>query len=161
MFPFLREVPAVYFLLFTPLLWQKEVNLQRGEEARRRISLLGLPQSMSFLCNGLIRFCIVKKELPLMRCRNFFSAAIRQGSGAWPPFPDNNSWICLFFTLVSLSRHCLVFPFHPNHHPPSSFLSVCIPPTLFFVSFYVPVSHRDLCSGLWWPWHLCVRQLPL
>lgn len=94
-----------------------------------------------------------------MRCRNFFSAAIRQGSGAWPPFLDNNSWICLFFTLVALSRHRLVFPFHPTSTPPHP---VCLSsPTFFFVCFYVPVSHRDLCSGLWWPWHLCVGHLPL
>lgn len=72
-----------------------------------------------------------------MRCRNFFSAAIRQGSGAWPPFLDNNSWICLFFTLVSLSNHRLVFPFHL--HPPPSFLPFCLSsPTLFFRLFLCP-----------------------
>lgn len=65
-----------------------------------------------------------------MRCRNFFSAAIRQGSEAWPPFLDNNSWICLFFTLVALSRHRLVFPFHPTSTPLPSFLSV-FPHSLF------------------------------
>lgn len=59
-----------------------------------------------------------------MRCRNFFSVAIRQGSGAWPPFFDNNSWICLFFTLVAWSRHRLVFPSHPTSTPLPSFLSV-------------------------------------
>lgn len=69
-----------------------------------------------------------------MRCRNFFSAAIRQGSGAWLPFLDNNSWICLFFTLA-LSRHRLVFPFQP---PTPPFLSVCLPPLSFFCLFLCP-----------------------
>lgn len=64
-----------------------------------------------------------------MRCKNFFSATTRQGSGAWPPFLDNNSWICLFFTLVALSRHCLVFPFHSTSNPLPSFL---FPHSLFF-----------------------------
>lgn len=63
-----------------------------------------------------------------MRCRNFFSAAIRQGSGAWRPCLDNNSWICLFFTLVALSHHGLVFPFHPTSIPLPSFLSADPPP---------------------------------
>lgn len=70
-----------------------------------------------------------------MRCRNFFSAAIRQGSGAWPPFLDNNSWICLFFTLA-LSLHRLVFPFHPASNPPFPF---CLSsPTLLFCLFLCP-----------------------
>lgn len=67
-----------------------------------------------------------------MRCRNFFSAAIRQGSGAWPPFLDNNSWICLFFTLVALFRHRLVSPFHPTSTPLpflSAFFSMSLSPT--------------------------------
>lgn len=72
-----------------------------------------------------------------MRCRNFFSAAIRQGSGAWPSFLDNNSWICLFFTLA-LSRHCLVFPFHPTSTPSPSFLSLCLPSLSFFCLFLCP-----------------------
>lgn len=62
-----------------------------------------------------------------MRCRNFFSAAIRQGSGAWRPCLDNNSWICLFFTLVALSHHGLVFPYHPTSIPLPSFLSATPP----------------------------------
>lgn len=63
-----------------------------------------------------------------MRCRNFFSAAIRQGSGAWPPFFDNNFWICLFLSTSALSHHHPVFPF-PTPSPPF-FLSVglfCLP----------------------------------
>lgn len=78
-----------------------------------------------------------------MRCRNFFSAAIRQGSGAWPPFPDNNSWICLFFT-PALSHHCLVSPFHPLSTP--SFLSVCLPP-LSFLSFSMSISPTEICAA--------------
>lgn len=69
-----------------------------------------------------------------MRRRNFFSAAIRQGSGAWPPFPDNNSWICLFFTLVALSCHRLVSPFH-RRRPLSPHLSVFSPPHSPFCLF--------------------------
>lgn len=71
-----------------------------------------------------------------MRCRNFFSAAIRQGIGAWPPFLDNNSWISLFFTLVALSDRHLVFPFHPTSNPLPSFLSVF--PHSLFVFFLCP-----------------------
>lgn len=47
-----------------PPVWLKEVTLQRGEEARRRISMLRPPQSMSFLCNGLIRFVLSKRIGP-------------------------------------------------------------------------------------------------
>lgn len=123
-------------------------SISDRREARGKMCLLRLPEPMSFLCNGLIRF-VLSKRIAFMRCRNSFSAAIRQGSGAWPPFLDNNSWICLFFTLVALSRHRLVFPFHP----------------LLFLSFLSlsmsAVSHRDLCSRLWWPWRLCVGHLPL
>lgn len=70
-----------------------------------------------------------------MRCRNFFSAAVRQGSGAWPPFLDNNSWICLF-----LHPCCLV----PSPPPPPPLLLFCLSsPTLsvFFVCLF-------LCSCL-------------
>lgn len=52
-----------------------------------------------------------------MRCWNFFSAAIRQVSGAWPSFLDNKSWIPLFFTPVALLYYHLLFPCHPNSNP--------------------------------------------
>lgn len=78
-----------------------------------------------------------QKGLPLMRCKNFFSAAIRQGSGAWLLLPDNNSWICLFFTPVALSCQHLFFPVHPTPSllplpflfifSPSLLLSLCLP----------------------------------
>lgn len=80
-----------------------------------------------------------------MRCRNFFSAAIRQGSGAWPPFLDNNSWICLFFTLVSLSNHRLVFPFHLHPPPLPSFLSVF--PHALLSSFSMSLSPTEICAA--------------
>lgn len=57
-----------------------------------------------------------------MRCRNFFSAAIRQGSEACLPFSDNNFWICLLLSPSALSHLRPVFPF-PSSLPPS-FLSV-------------------------------------
>lgn len=78
-----------------------------------------------------------------MRCRNFFSAAIRQGSGAWPPFLDNNSWICLFPCCLVPSPPCLPFPSH--FHPPS-FLSVCLPP-LSFLSFSMSLSPTEICAA--------------
>lgn len=78
-----------------------------------------------------------------MRCRNFFSAAIRQGSGAWLPFLDNKFWICLFFTLVALSHHRLVFPFPSHFH---------LPPLLFFLSVFPPLSF--FCPFLF----LCLPQ---
>lgn len=81
-----------------------------------------------------------------MRCRNFFSAAIRQGSGAWRSCLDNNSWICLFFTLVALSHHGLVFPFHPTSIPLPSFLSAA-PPPLSFLSVSMSLSPTEICAA--------------
>lgn len=87
-----------------------------------------------------------------MRCRNFFSAAIRQGSGAWPTFRDNNSWICLFLhpCCLVLSPPCLLFPPTPDpplpQHPP---LPVCLPPLSSFCLFFLSVSlsPTEICAA--------------
>lgn len=151
-------------MYFVPSLY---VLCGRKKGQKGRISPLRPRQAMSLLCNGLIRF-VLSKRIGLMRCRNFFSAAIRQGSGAWPTFRDNNSWICLFLhpCCLVLSPPCLLFP--PTPDPPPSSLNILLFPSVFphsllfvFFSFCVPVSHRDLCSGLWWPWRLCVGHLSM
>lgn len=59
-----KNFQLYFFFPFAPFVVKKEVISQRGEEARRRISLLRLPQSMSFLCNGLIRFVLSKRIAP-------------------------------------------------------------------------------------------------
>lgn len=139
--PYLQLQLCVPFSL--PPLWDKKVYQQREKGSTKRISPLKPPQNLSSLGNGLIRFVLSKRIAP-MRCRNFFSAAIRQGSEAWPSFSDNNLWICLFSTPVALSHHRLVFPFHPilpkRRPPPPFFLSVCLLPFLFLFLF--------LCSCL-------------
>lgn len=50
----------MYFSSLPPV-WQNEVTLQREEEVR---SLQRPPQSMSILCNGLIRFVLSKRIGP-------------------------------------------------------------------------------------------------
>lgn len=70
-----------------------------------------------------------------MRCRNFFSAAIRQVSGAWPSFLDNKSQVPLFFTPVALSYYHLLFPCHSKSNPLLSCLPVSL--TFFFFCLFV------------------------
>lgn len=82
-----------------------------------------------------------------MRCRNFFSAAIRQGSGAWLPFLDNKFWICLFFTLVALSHHRLVFPFLSHFHLPPSFSFFLSSPHSLFLSLSISLSPTEICAS--------------
>lgn len=79
-----------------------------------------------------------------MRCRNFFSAAIRQGSGAWPPFLDNNSWICLFFPLVTLSHHDLSSLSIPH---PTPVLPFCLSSPTLFLSVSVSLSPTEICAA--------------
>jgi len=132
-------VPAV--VLFCPLfLCRKEVEFTKRRTGKEKNKSAKAATTHVFLYNGLITFVLSKRIVP-MRCRNFFSAAVRQGSGAWPPFLDNNSWICLF-----LHPCCLV----PSPPPPSftSLLSV-IPHSLclFCVSFSMFLSHTEICAA--------------
>lgn len=80
-----------------------------------------------------------------MRCRTFFSAAIRQVSGAWPSFLDNKSWIPLFFTPVALSYYHLLFPCHSKSNPLLSFLPVSL--TFFFCLFSMSLSPTEICAA--------------
>lgn len=147
--PFLQL--QLCFFLFTSFVGLKRCINKERKGRRKEAVLLRPPQTLSWLGNGLIRFVLSKRIAP-MRCRNFFSAAIRQGSEAWPSFSDNNFWICLLFffffsTPVALSHHRLVFPFHPilpkRRPPPPFFLSVCLPPHSFFFFLFL-----SLCSCL-------------
>lgn len=62
----------------------KRRNPKRKRHSRKS-ALLNLPQSSNpcFVMVLLDLYC-PKGIAPFMRCRNFFSLAIRQGSGAWP-----------------------------------------------------------------------------
>lgn len=81
-----------------------------------------------------------------MRCWNFFSAAIRQVSGAWPSFLDNKSWIPLFFTPVALLYYHLLFPCHPNSNP-LLFLCRFHSLSFFFLSSSMSLSPTEICAA--------------
>lgn len=97
--PFLWEVKigfcsltflSTFFFLFCFCLLpstQKRGFPPKKERKRhsRKSALLNLPQSLNpcFVMVLLDLYC-PKGIAPFMRCRNFFSLPIRQGSGAWP-----------------------------------------------------------------------------